>query len=341
MALALALLNKPATASTVKVGLITDTGGVHDSGFNWMAYQGLLRAEADFGVVGTVYTSTTSSDYALNLGKCAVNDQNNLCITVGFLTLDDITAAATAHPSTNFAILDIAVNGSPANLRGINFNSRQAAYLAGILAGSMSQSKVVGDIGGMIIPPVTDFTVPFSNGAGCATPAASTLITYTNSFINYSLGAQVAQVMISHGADVIFAPAGNTGTGAVITATQSGVWGIGVDTDYFETVFANGALPGANKLLTSVLKRIDNGVYNTIHDVVDGSFTGGNVVYGLAEGGVGLAPYHLADAAIPMNVKELLSQVRGEIIAGMIDVNSPVCTTSVLNKFIFLPVAIH
>lgn len=333
LALALTFLSKPASASVIKVGLIPDTNGLHDSGFNSQAFVALLQAETDYGVLGTVYTTTTTTEYGARLNQCAA-DGNALCISVGFTFRDATALAALNFPGTKFAILDVEYPSYPANLRGITFEAGQAAYLAGMLAGSMSQSKVVGDIGGWEIPQVTAFTIPFSNGAGCVTPSASTIITYTNNFSNPGLGADVAQTLISRGADVIFAPAGQTGAGAVITATQSGIWGIGVDTDYFDTTFGGGTLPGANKLLTSVLKRIDKGTYNAIKDVVDGTFTSGTVSYDLASGGVGLAPYHLADPSIPSAVKNEVEAVKQKILAGRMNVYTSACQY----HFVFLPV---
>lgn len=325
--------NTPAAdAAGLKVGLITDVGTLNDKSFNWVSYQGLLRARTELGIVATVYTSTSSNDYTTNLQQCAT-DGNALCISVGFLTADAISNTAAAITGTKFAILDFAYQSYPGNLRGIVFTVSEASYMAGILAGSMSQTKIIADIGGMEISPVTIFTLPFRNGAQCAFPSATTLLTYTNDFGNPDLGAQVAQTLIAQGADVVFSPAGLTSVGAVLTATQSGKWGIGVDTDYYNTVYAGGTITGSNRLLTSVLKKLDNAVYFTIQDVISNTFTAGTKEYNLAADGVGLAPYHATDADIPVHIKARVEQTRQSIIAGRIDVNSTDCGTS----YVFLP----
>ena len=318
----------------VAVGLVLDGPTVDDMSFNWFSYQGLLRAQGELGVVGTVYTSTTSADYVPNLRQCA-DDGNGLCISVGFLMGDATLSTAEAHIDTYFATVDFAWEDYPDNLRGMVFAEDEAGYLAGTLAGLMTQSDIVGDIGGAQIPSVERYVEGYRNGAQCANPDVSVLVEYINSFGDPDLGAQVAQDMIAQGADVIFAPAGLTGVGAVKSATQSGVWGMGVDTDFYISVFENGAVAGSDKLLSSAMKRLDNAVYGTIADVVSGTFTSGTVRYDLAADGVGLAPFHEADPFVSQNVRSGLDRVRQGIISGVIDVNGP-CPTR-----IYLPLVLR
>ena len=287
-----------------------------------MAYQGLLRAESELGVVGTVYTSPNPSDYAPNLSECA-SSGNNLCIGVGFGMGASIAEAALNNPSTMFAIVDVSYQSYPANLRGILFATDEASYLAGTLAALMSEHHVLGTVAGIEIPSVTEYTVSYRRGAECAVPGTSTIITYTGTFVDPELGAQIAGEMIAQGADVIFGVGGQTGNGAILAATQSAVWGIGVDVDQYLTLFNGGTVPGASYLLTSAMKRVDNAVFSTISDVVSHTFTSGPVVYGLAAAGVGLAPFHDADASIPQSVKARLERVKQGIIAGVIDVVGP------------------
>jgi basic membrane protein A and related proteins len=322
-------------AASTKVGLITSTDGLEDKSINWLSYQGLLRAQDELGVTGTVYTSTEPSDYIVNVEQC-VADGNDLCIGVGFLLADAIYSTSQAYPETKFALVDVEFEEYNDNLRGIVFKSDDPAFMAGVLSGMMSESKVVGDIGGMEIPPVTIFTLPYRNGVLCTAPQATVLLEYTYDFVNPDLGAEVAQDMISQGADVIFAAAGGTGIGAVLTATQSSAWGIGVDTDFYTFAFDNGTVPGSDKLLTSVIKKFDNAVFSTIEDVISGTFTPGTRIYTLAEDGVGLAPFHETDSLIPLNIKERMEQVKFDLLAGRIDPYQPYCPS-----YIFLPVLVR
>jgi hypothetical protein len=200
------------------------------------------------------------------------------------------------------------------------FASDEVGYLAGTLAGLMTQSNVVGSVAGMAIPPVQFFTEPYSHAAECANPSVTVYVTYTGTFVDPDLGAEVAQDMIDKGADVVFGVGGATGTGAIVTATQSSVWGIGVDADQYISTFQNGFAPGSEKLLSSAMKHLDNAVFDTISDVVSGTFTSGTVLYDLAMDGVGLAPFHKAGSAVPSTVRARLERIEQDIIAGTIDV---------------------
>ncbi len=304
------------------VGLVVDEGTLDDNWFNGLSYQGLLRAEAELGVTGTVYTSASTADYEPNLLQC-VDDGNALCLSVGFRLVDATAAVAAGNPGTRFAIADVIYDSYPANLRGMAFASDEVGYLAGTLAGLMTQSDIVGTIGGMPIPSVDLFITGYRNGARHANPGVTVLTSYTNDFANPDLGSQAAQAMMAQGADVIFAVAGRAGDGALLTATQAGTWSIGVDTDQYLTLFENGAVAGADKLLSSAMKRLDNAVFDTIDDAISGAFTSGTVLYDLEAEGVGLAPYHAAAPAVSPGVQDEVERVRQAIMSGAIDVDSP------------------
>jgi basic membrane protein A len=325
---------EPVQADPIGVGLVTDGPTVEDGGYNWLSYQGLMRAEGELEVIGSVYTSTSPADYGPNLDQC-VMDGNALCLSVGFMTGEAISNAATAYSSTLFAVVDGTFQTYPDNLRGISFVSEEAGYLAGTLAALMSESGKVGAVGGLEIPPVTSFIQPYQQGALCADGDVTTVISYTNTFVDPTLGAETAQGMIAQGVDVIFAAAGPTGNGAILTATQSGAWAIGVDVDQYFTVFMSGTVPGSDHMLTSAMKRIDNAVFATVSDVISGTFTSGTALFGLANEGVGLAPFHEADPSVSQGVKDHLDWVTQGIIDGVIHVEGP-CPSR-----LFLPLAIY
>lgn len=320
----------PARADPVGVGLVLDFD--ENSLWNELSYQGLLRAETDLGVFGTVYTATSPADYGPNLEACVL-DGNELCISVGYTTQDAISKTASTYPGVNFALVDLPFDPIQQNLRAINFQVDEPSYLAGTLAGLMTQSDHLGLIGGMEIPGVTIFIDGFMQGAMCANPDVTQLLTYTWNFGDPDLGASVAQDMIGQGADVIFPPAGTTGEGAILTATQSSVWAVGFDVDQYYTLFMSGTITGSEYLLTSVVKNIDNGVYLTIADQVNGAFTPGSLYYGLAEDGVSLAPFHDAEAAIPDEYKGRLAWLESGIISGTVDVSSG-CPSQVFLPFL-------
>jgi basic membrane lipoprotein Med (substrate-binding protein (PBP1-ABC) superfamily) len=300
------------------IGLVTDENGVDGDVINWLCHQGLLRAENELGLTGAVYTPTDSGDYAARLQQCA--DEGNLvCISTAWSLRDATLNAANNNPGRDFAIIDQSYDTYPDNLHGAMFAHDQAGYLAGVLAGSMTDSEVVGDIGGMKIPAVDEFVHGYRNGAQCANSAVRVLIDYAGNFGNPALGAEMAQTMIAQDADVILAPAGYTGVGSILSATQSGVWGIGVDLDFYYTVFNSGAVSGTDKLLSSAVKRFDNAVFETISETIHGGFISGTVVYGLDVEGVGLAPFHDTDPAVPQSVRDALTAATAGIIDGSID----------------------
>ena len=313
-----------------KVGFIPDEAGLTDNNFNWFSYQGLVRAENELGVTGTVYTPTNDTEYEAKLLEC-VGDGNELCISVGFALRDATTSVATSNPMVKFAIVDVGSDSPPPNMRFILFVERQAGYLAGSLAGKMTDSDVIGAVAGMEIFPVVEFAEGYRNGAQCANANVEVLINYTGTFGDPDLGANVAQDMISQGADTIFAVGGSTGQGAVLTATQTGKWGIGVDADWYFTVFDEGGVDGSEKLLSSAMKRMDNAVFDTISDYISGTFTSGEVYYSLANEGVGLAPYHETDPFVSQNVRDYIDFVEQGIISGIIDPHGS------CSNYIYLP----
>jgi basic membrane protein A len=326
--------SSPQETETIAVGFVPNEIGIGDLGFNWLSYQGLLRAESELGVTGTVYTTTSSADYEPFLQQCA-DDGNDLCIAVGFEFSDAIQNVAILEPEIKFGIIDVSYDIYPINLRGMVFATEQVGYLAGTLAGLMSESNVIGSIGGMDIPPVTTFIDGYTNGAQCVDPEVNVLIEYANNFGDPDLGASIAQDMIALGADVIFPVAGGTGFGALLTTTQSGFWGIGVDTDQYITLFDDGSVDGADKMLTSAMKRMDNAVFDTISDVISDTFTSGTELYDLAVDGVALAPFHEAEAEIPLSVQNMLFSIEQRIIKGTIDVNG------YCGSMIYLPMISH
>lgn len=327
---------KDTYAQPVKVGLVFDNAaGAGDLSFNWMAYQGLLRAETDLGVTGTTYSPASDADYGPLLQQC-VDDGNALCLSVGFMMAGATWDTAAANPGVDFAIVDSSWDSYPDNLRGMVFASEQVGYLAGTLAGLMTSSDVVGGVGGMQIPPVQALLEPYRYGAVCANPDIGVIITYTDTFGEPDLGAQAAQDLMGQGADVIFGAAGATGNGAILEATQAGAWAVGVDVDQWLTVFGSGTVAGSDRLLTSAMKRIDNAVYDTIADEVNGTFTPGTALYDLAVDGVGLAPFHETDHSIPQSVRDALDAVKAGILSGSIDVWEP-C----IDVRIFLPIVVR
>lgn len=321
-----------------QVGLVPG-GPVDDHSFNQMAYEGLMRADSENLIDGHLYqpAGDTEPDYVAAIAQC-IAAGNSLCVTVGFMMGNATMDAATNNPSINFAIVDMTWNEPdyPPNLRGMHFSVEEAAYLAGTLAGLMTETDKIGIVAGMAIPPINEFTTPYTNGAQWANHQAYVMLDYANDFGNEALGATIAQSQIDRDADVILGVGGMTGNGAIKQAGLQSKYCIGVDVDTYFTVFEGGAVPGAEFLLTSILKRVDNAVYDTIIAHITYNFTSGTYQYDTENGGVGLAPFHETESEIPPEVITYLNGVVAGIANGSVDVWQPFYT-----NFIYLPTLVR
>jgi basic membrane protein A and related proteins len=301
----------------IRVGLVTDIGGLNDRGFNSLANEGLERAASELGAEIRVLESKSDADYIPNLSTLA-EEGFDLIISVGFLMGEATHTAAEEFPDTNFAIIDNAYGGEGCeetntcelpNLQGLLFKEQETGYLAGYLAGLVTESNTISSVGGIKIPPVDRFIAGYQAGAMASNPDITTLNAYSEDFVDQAKCKEVALDQIAEGSDVVFQVAGGCGLGALDAAQQEGVWGIGVDADQ--------AFLGEH-VLTSALKRVDEAVFQTISAVADGSFTGGSVtLFGLAEDGVGLGEF--SPNAPQEAIDEALAQVDG-IVSGEIEV---------------------
>lgn len=263
-----------------RVALVTDIGGLNDKGFNSLAYKGLKQAMKG-GVEGRVFISKTPQDYIPNISKGA-KDGYDLVIAVGFLMSDTTAAMAKRFPNTKFAIVDVSapfMKGKPKNVRGITFAEQEAGCLAGVAAANVTKSNTIASVGGLKIPPVDAFIAGYQFCAKKVKPSIETLNDYSQEFVDQAKCKELALNQNDSGADVLFQVAGGCGLGVLGAAKERGVWGIGVDND-------QGFLGG--HVLTSAVKRVDSGVFQTIQAAKTGKFKGGvDGVFNVKNGGVG------------------------------------------------------
>jgi len=311
-------------APALKVGEVTDTGGIDDKTFNATAWKGVQQAIDELGVEGTYLESNQPTDYAKNITEY-LNQDYDLIITVGYLLGDDTSTAAAANPDRNFAIVDNAYDPEIANVLALTFSTDQAAFLAGYLAAGMTQTGIVGTFGGMEIPTVTVFMVGFANGVAYYNQQKGTNVqvlgtdTYVGNFDSTDDGRRMGESLMDEGADIIMPVAGPVGVGTAAAVLERGKMMIGVDTDM--TVSAP---EYKSILLTSVLKNMDVAVFDTIKAVQDGTFKGGTYVGTLENGGVGLAPYNDLDSKVPQELKDEITQLQKDLIAGTVSTGWPV-----------------
>ena len=279
---------RPRKRSRSASGLVTDIGGLNDRGFNSLANEGLERAASELGVEIRVLESKSDADYIPNLSTLA-EEGYDLVISVGFLMGEATHAGRRGVPGHELRHHRLRVRrrglrgdnpASSTTCRASLFKEQEAGYLAGYLAGLVTESNTISSVGGIKIPPVDRFIAGYQAGAKASNPDIKTLNGYSEDFVDQAKCKEVALDQIAKGSDVVFQVAGGCGLGALDAAQQEGVWGIGVDADQ--------AFLGEH-VLTSALKRVDEAVFQTISAVADGSFTGGGVtLFGLAEDGVGL-----------------------------------------------------
>jgi phosphonate transport system substrate-binding protein len=183
----------------------------------------------------------------------------------------------------------------------------------------MSESKTVGIVAGMEIPPVKKFRNGYENGVKYVCPDCNTIGVYIDSFTDPARGKAAAESQIAEGADVIFGAGGPTGSGGILGAAQQGVWVIGVDQDEYFTTFKGGAEAGADKLLSSAMKRVDVAVYTAVKEAYQDTFEGRTALFDAAVNGVGLAPFHDTEVAVPQEVQDQLDELFGMLADGSLD----------------------
>ena len=300
------------------VNLVTDIGKVDDGTFNQFAYEGMEAAVECFGIEDSSFIETVSeADYEANIAT-SLGDDPDVLVTVGFLITDATNAAASENPDTDFIGIDQFLEEYPENMVGVLFNEHEGGYMVGAMAAELSESGVVGVIGGLeSVPPVVRFVNGYEAGAKSINPDITVLSIYNESFTDPAKGASDANQFIGEGADVIFGAGGQTGSGGISAAAEQGVWAIGVDQDEYFTTFAGGTAPGSEYLATSAVKRVDLSVFRNIAAAIQDSFESGIYSLTAANDGITYAPFH--DAEIPEAAATTVEEVRAGLADGSID----------------------
>ncbi|MDB4914204.1 MAG: basic rane lipoprotein [Gemmatimonadetes bacterium] len=316
---------EPPTGDAVDVGIVFDMGGRGDKSFNDGAYLGAERAEKELGARVRFIEPGEGSDREAGLRLLAAEGMD-IVLGVGFIFTDDLTQLAKEYPNTDFAGVDFSVgqdkNGRiiqpPANLAALKFREEQGSFLVGALAALVGNSKKVGFVGGMNFPLIHKFEVGYIAGVKAVCPDCEVLSQYAGvtpeAFRNPGKGKELALSQYQQGVNVIFHASGSTGLGVFEAARQTGKLAIGVDADQFNEA------PGY--VLTSMVKGVDNAVYDAIKRVKEKRFKGGIYQYGLAEDGVGYVYDRNNEKLIPPAVRARLEALKREIIAGRIVVPS-------------------
>lgn len=302
----------------MKIGFVTDEGGINDQSFNQGVWEGLNKAKDEFGAEVSYQESNEANDYAPNL-ETLLDDGNELIVAAGFNLGDALLEAAEANPDVKYAIIDYAYEDGPDNIVGITFKAQEPSFLVGYIAGMTTESNKVGFVGGQESTIIQTFEYGYKAGVAYAAKELNKEIEVTSQYVgdfsDAGKGKSIATNMYQQGNDIVFHAAGGAGDGVIEAAKDQDKWVIGVDRDQSELAPDN--------VLTSAMKRADSAIFNIIKDLADGKdFPGGKTVsYGLAEGDtVDIAP--TSDKNVKAEILEKIPEIKEKIISGEIKVPS-------------------
>ncbi|MBX3018217.1 MAG: BMP family ABC transporter substrate-binding protein [Bdellovibrionaceae bacterium] len=309
----LQVLVVPVAFAQLKVGLVLDKGGKDDKSFNTAAFVGATRAQKELGI-DLKYVEASDLNALENFHRGFARKKFDLIIGVGFAQADAVKKVAAQFPEQKFAVVDAEV--SAPNVRALLFEEHEGSFLVGALAALTSKSGKLGFIGGMDIPLIRRFEMGYSAGAKKVNPKATVTVNYIgvtgDAWNNPTKAKELALAQFSGGVDVTFVAAGASGAGAFEAAATQKKFVIGVDSNQ------NWMRPGT--VLTSMLKRVDVAVFDTIRDVKEGKFQAGVARFGLKDKGIDYAVDEHNEKLITPEAKAKLEQLRADILAGKIKV---------------------
>ncbi len=292
----------------IKVAMVTDVGGVNDQSFNQSAWEGLQKAQAELGIKASYLESNQDADYKPNM-ETLLDAGNDLIWGIGFKMADTLDELAKLNPEQKYAGIDCFFGEPTPNLVGVQFKEQEPSFLVGYIAGKMTKTNNVGFVGGMDFFVIHKFHYGFLAGVKEANPDCEIQVQYADSFTDAAKGKAIANQMYKNGADIVYHAAGGVGDGVIEAAKEQNKYAIGVDKDQ------NSLAP--DNVITSAMKRVDNAIYNLTKTLKDDTYPGGtNVVYGLKEGGVGIAP--TSSKHVPQAILDEVKGLEAKIIAGEI-----------------------
>jgi basic membrane protein A len=301
-------------AAPLRVGLVTDVGGLGDKSFNDAAYEGLKKLQKELGAEIKIIESNKMEDYVPNL-KSLADQKYDIIWGIGFLMKSAIAETAKMYPNQKFGLIDETINQP--NVACITFKEEEGSFLIGVIAGIDSKKHSVGFIGGMDFPVIRKFEAGFIAGVKAVNKKTIVRSVYAGSFDNPAKGKELALAQYTFGADIIYHAAGATGLGLINAAKEKGkgYWACGVDLCQHEA----GITKKRNAVLACMVKRIDAAIFKISFDAHNGKFNGGNrIVMGLAENGVGLCAATKQTASA--KALKAVEAYKAKIIAGKIKV---------------------
>ena len=315
------------TSGKIKVGIVFDIGGKNDRSFNAAAWEGVRRAEKDLDIIlrDVEPGNPTSIEPAM---RAFAEEKFDLIIGVGFAQSPIMEKVARDYPQIKFAIVDGVIldkEGNPLpNVASLVFREHEGSFLVGMIAASKSKTGTIGFLGGMDIPLIHKFETGYEEGARSVNPKIQVIQNYVGvtdgAWNNPGRGKELALGQIEKGADVIFTAAGNSGLGAFDAVEQYGRNERGEANKFVIGVDSNQNMVKPGFVLTSMVKRVDNAVYDVVKEVLDGKFQGGFDAFGLDKDGVAYAMDDNNKALIPGDVILRVEQAKTDIVSGKVTV---------------------
>ncbi|MBU2943719.1 BMP family ABC transporter substrate-binding protein [Shimia thalassica] len=301
-----------AGSALAEPALIFDLGGKFDKSFNEAAFNGATRWAGEHGKSFREIELQSEAQREQALRRFAEAGANPIVMT-GFAFGNVLSEVAPDYPDTKFAIIDMVVDQP--NVRSVVFNEHEGSYLVGMMAAKASKTGTVGFIGGMDIPLIRKFACGYVQGVKAVNPNATVIQNMTGTtpaaWNDPVKGSELTKAQISQGADVVYAAAGGTGVGVLQTAADEGILSIGVDSNQ------NYMHPG--KVLTSMMKRVDNAVYDAMNDGDDLDM--GIYVMGVANGGIDYALDRHNEKLVTIDMKHDVNNAKDAISAGSLVVH--------------------
>ncbi len=315
------------TAKPVKVVNLIN-GVLGDKSFFDSANRGMEMVMKDFPnvEVKTIEAGIDPAKWQAALEDAAANEEYDVMILGTYQMSEFLEMVAPKYPEKKFIIYDVAVDYTKAkldNVYSVIYKQNEGSYLAGVYAALMSQSKVVGVIGGQDIPVINDFIVGYKQGA-MENGVTNVIVQYAGGWNDPAKGKELALAMYQQGADVVFQVAGGTGVGVFQAAQEMNKLAIGVDSD--QAMIINDTNPEQAKLIaTSMLKNVDKSLYRAMKMYLEGTLPFGKAeALGIAEDGVGLAVNSIFDELTPADVKTKLEAVTADVKAGKVQVDTAI-----------------
>lgn len=318
----------PAEPAAKKIKVVNLINGVQgDKSFFDSAVRGVAKAQKEFNLeVKTIEAGVDPAKWQPALEDAAANEDYDIMILGTYQMSEFLQLVAPKYPEKKFIIYDVSVDYTKCkceNVYSVTYKQNEGSYLAGVYAGLMTKSKVIGAVGGQDIPVINDFIVGYKQGAKeMGVDPSKVIVQYAGGWNDPAKGKEIALAMYQQGADIVFQIAGGTGVGVFQAAQESGKWAIGVDSDQ-ATIMADTNPDQAKVIITSMMKNVDNSLYRALKLYTEGKLPFGKAeALGVAEGGVGLAYNKYFDEVTPADVKTKLEAAQKALIDGKVTVDT-------------------